>query len=88
MLNYFPCLVKLVDWSGGWRLQREQQGKDRERKPALPWLKAPQERSDEEIEAVPAESVHPERKSTNHIKTDTPMIEYWTFSVATKNTEG
>ena len=31
---------------------------------ALSWLKAPQERSDEEIEAVPTESVHLERKST------------------------
>ena len=57
--------MKLVDWSGGWRLQREQRE-----------LKAPQERSDEEIEAVPAESVHPERKSTNHIKTDITMMEY------------
>ena len=29
--------------------------------------KAPQERSDEEIEVMPAESVRPERKSSNHI---------------------
>ena len=42
-----------ADWSGRQRLQREQRE-----------LKAPQERSDEEIEAVPAESVHLERKST------------------------
>jgi len=43
----------LVDCSGERRLQREQRE-----------LKAPQERSDEEIEAVPAESVRSERKST------------------------
>ena len=42
-----------MDWSGRRRLQREQRE-----------LKAPQERSDEEIEAVPAESVRLERKST------------------------
>jgi hypothetical protein len=42
-----------VDWSGRQRLQREQRE-----------LKAPQERSDEEIEAVPAESACLERKST------------------------
>jgi hypothetical protein len=42
-----------VDWSGRQRLQREQRE-----------LKAPQERSDEEIEAVPAERVCLERKST------------------------
>ena len=53
-----------MDWSGRQRLQREQQCKDRERKSTLPWLKAPQERSDEEIEAVPAERVCLERKST------------------------
>ena len=53
-----------VDWSGDWRLQREQQCKDGKRKFTLPRLKAPQERSDEEIEAVPAESVRSERKST------------------------
>ena len=63
-----------MDWSGRQRLQREQQGKDRERKSALPWLKAPQERSDEEMGkfelylsallAVPAERVCLERKST------------------------
>ena len=41
----------LVDWNGGWRLLREQHAR-----------KAPQERSDEEIGAVPAESVHLERK--------------------------
>ena len=37
----------LIDWSEMWRLQWEQRE-----------LKAPQERSDEEIEAVPTESVH------------------------------
>ena len=42
-----------MDWSGRQRLQREQRE-----------LKAPQERSDEEIEAVPAESACLERKST------------------------
>jgi hypothetical protein len=42
-----------VDWSGRRRLQREQRE-----------LKAPEERSDEEIEAVSAESVRLERKST------------------------
>ena len=41
-----------IDWSGNRRLQREQRE-----------LKAPQERSDEEIEVVPAESVRLERKS-------------------------
>jgi len=41
-----------VDWSGERRLQREQHE-----------LKTPQERSDEEAEAVPAESVRSERKS-------------------------
>ncbi len=42
-----------MDWSGRQRLQREKRE-----------LKAPQERSDEEIEAVPAESVCLERKPT------------------------
>lgn len=42
-----------MDWSGRQRLQREQRE-----------LKAPQERSDEEIEAVPAERVCLERKPT------------------------
>ena len=50
--------MELVDWRGGRRLQREQHG-----------LKTPQERSDEEAEAVPAESVRPERKSTVGFKT-------------------
>ena len=55
---YFLLNIRLlecvsVDWSGRRRLQREQRE-----------LKAPQERSDEEIEAVPAESVRLERKST------------------------
>ena len=45
--------INSVDWSGRRRLQREQRE-----------LKAPQERSDEEIEAVPAESVRLKRKST------------------------
>ena len=45
--------LTVVDWSGRQRLQREQRE-----------LKAPQERSDEEIEAVPAERVCLERKST------------------------
>ena len=43
----------LVDWSRRQRLQREQRE-----------LKAPQERSDEEIEAVPADRVCLEWKST------------------------
>ncbi len=42
-----------VDWRGRRRLQRDELE-----------LKAPQERSDEEIEAKPAESVRLERKST------------------------
>ena len=46
-------MVYSVNWSGRRRLQREQRE-----------LKAPQERSDEEIEAVPAESVRLKRKST------------------------
>ena len=41
-----------IDWSGNRRLQREQRE-----------LKTPQERSDEEAEAVPAESVRLKRKS-------------------------
>ncbi|MCG7345728.1 hypothetical protein MHZ92_16570 [Sporosarcina sp. ACRSL] len=41
-----------IDWSGDWRLRREQRE-----------LKTPQERSDEEAEAVPAESVQSKRKS-------------------------
>ena len=64
LLNIRLLQCVSVDWSGRRRLQREQQCKDRERKFTLPWLKAPQERSDEEIEAVPAESVRLERKST------------------------
>lgn len=43
----------LVSWSERWRLQWEQHN-----------LKAPQELSDEEIEDVPTESVHLERKET------------------------
>ena len=43
----------IVDFCGEWRLQRDELE-----------LKAPQERSDEEIEAKPAESVHSEQKST------------------------
>ncbi|MCM3743159.1 hypothetical protein M3193_03300 [Sporosarcina luteola] len=42
-----------VDWSGRRRLQREKHE-----------LKAPQEQSDEEIEAMPAESVRLKRKAT------------------------
>ena len=42
-----------VDWSAGRRLQRNQHQP-----------KTPQERSDEEAEVMPAESVRPERKST------------------------
>jgi len=55
-LSYFTIRlfkVDFVDWSARRRLQREQHE-----------LKAPQERSDEEIEAGPAESVRLERKST------------------------
>ena len=43
----------IVDFCGEWRLQRDELE-----------LKAPQERSDEEIEAKPAESVHSEQKTT------------------------
>jgi len=46
-------VIIVVDWSGRRRLQREQRE-----------LKTPQERSDEEAEAVPAESVRLKRKST------------------------
>ncbi len=46
-------IMILVDGSGRQRLQREQRE-----------LKAPQERSDEEIEVVPAERVCLERKFT------------------------
>ncbi|QBP43102.1 hypothetical protein E2636_13530 [Paenisporosarcina antarctica] len=48
----------LVDWSARWRLQREKRE-----------LKIPQERvfRDEEAEAVPAESVHLERKATGYL---------------------
>ena len=53
LLNYqLDSLWIPIDWSGNRRLQREQRE-----------LKAPQERSDEEIEVVPAESVRLERKS-------------------------
>ena len=47
-----------VSWSGRWRLLREQHE-----------LKTPQEHAlrDEETEAVPAESVHLERKETGYI---------------------
>ena len=48
---------RIVDWSGRQRLQREKHE-----------LKAPQELSDEEIEAVPAESACLERKSTSKKK--------------------
>ena len=53
LLNIRLLQCVSVDWSGRRRLQREQRE-----------LKAPQERSDEEIEAVPAESVRLKRKST------------------------
>jgi hypothetical protein len=44
-----PHIMKLVDWSVGWRLQRNQHQP-----------KAPQERSDEEIEVMPAGKRPPE----------------------------
>jgi len=47
-----PILYSPADWSAERRLQREQRE-----------LKTPQERSDEEAEAVPAENVRSERKS-------------------------
>ncbi|WOV88501.1 hypothetical protein QWT69_05125 [Sporosarcina oncorhynchi] len=49
----------LVVCSARWRLQREQRE-----------LKTPQERAfrDEEAEAVPAESVHLERKTTGYLE--------------------
>ena len=48
----------VVVWSARWRLQREQRE-----------LKTPQEHAfrDEEAEAVPAESVHLERKTTGYM---------------------
>ena len=47
--------MKLVDWSVGRRLQRESE--QSAKRSSL--LQAPQERSDEEIEVMPAESVRP-----------------------------
>ena len=57
--------VNLVDWSVGRRLPRNQHQP-----------KAPQERSDEEIEVMPAERVRLERKSMIHIKTSTRTMNY------------
>ena len=74
----------LVDFRSRQRLQREKRE-----------LKAPQERSDEEIEAVPAERVCLERKSTaskrkmrvwerkrSHTRIDVPKR---TFSMPSRN---
>jgi hypothetical protein len=56
-LSFTSAIV--VVWSARWRLQREQRE-----------LKTPQERAfrDEEAEAVPAESVHLERKTTGYME--------------------
>ena len=65
-----------VDWSGRQRLQREQRE-----------LKAPQERSDEEIEAVPAESVRLQRKSQRPLiqLTTTQFPYYVRYHISNKN---
>jgi hypothetical protein len=59
-------IMKLVDWSGGRRLQRNQ--RSAKEKFALSLAETPLERSDEEARRSPAGKRRPERKSTNCVK--------------------
>ena len=74
MLNLILSTTYYIDCIESWRLQREQQMFSAPKaKRQVHVLKTPQQRSDEEIEAVPAESVHLKRKSVVLFILSSPM---------------